>query len=72
MNRILLDEGLAPLAAEILRHNGFDAVHVSDMEWNGPTTSIFWNWLDSIEECASPWTTISTDTLRLPDRGARR
>ena len=31
MNRILLDQGLAPLAAEILRHSGFDAVHVSDI-----------------------------------------
>lgn len=31
MNRILLDQGLTPLAAGILRHNGFDAIHVSEI-----------------------------------------
>jgi hypothetical protein len=44
MNSILLDQGLAPFAAEILRHNGF-------MEWNGPTTSRFWRGFDRMEEC---------------------
>ena len=31
MNCILLDQGLAPLAAEILRLNGFDAIHISEI-----------------------------------------
>lgn len=31
MKRILLDQGLAPLAAAILRQEGFDAVHVSEI-----------------------------------------
>lgn len=31
MNRILLDQGLAPRAAAILRHQGWDAVHVSEI-----------------------------------------
>ena len=31
MKRILLDQGLAPLAAVILRQYGFDAVHVSEI-----------------------------------------
>jgi len=31
MNGLLLDQGLAPLAAEILRRNGFDAIHVSEI-----------------------------------------
>lgn len=31
MRRILLDQGLAPRAATILRQNGFDAVHVSEI-----------------------------------------
>ncbi len=31
MKRILLDQGLAPLAAAILRQFGFDAVHVSEL-----------------------------------------
>ena len=31
MKRILLDQGLAPHAAAILRHHGLDAVHVSEI-----------------------------------------
>ena len=31
MTRLLLDQGLAPLAAAILREHGWDAVHVSEM-----------------------------------------
>ena len=31
MKRILLDQGLAPHAAAILREQGFDAVHVADI-----------------------------------------
>lgn len=31
MNRILLDQGLAPRAAAILRQHGLDAVHVSEI-----------------------------------------
>ncbi len=31
MRRILLDQGLAPRAAELLRQVGFDAVHVADI-----------------------------------------
>jgi predicted nuclease of predicted toxin-antitoxin system len=31
MKRILLDQGLAPHAATILRQHGFDAVHVSEI-----------------------------------------
>lgn len=31
MNSLLLDQGLAPLAAEILRRHGFDALHVSEI-----------------------------------------
>jgi len=31
MNRILLDQGLAPRAAAILRQQGLDAVHVSEI-----------------------------------------
>ena len=31
MTRILLDQGLAPHAAAILRHYGLDAVHVSEI-----------------------------------------
>lgn len=31
MKRILLDQGLAPHAAAILRGQGFDAVHVSEI-----------------------------------------
>ena len=31
MKRILLDQGLAPHAATILREQGFDAVHVADI-----------------------------------------
>jgi predicted nuclease of predicted toxin-antitoxin system len=31
MRRILLDQGLAPHAAAILRHYGLDAVHVSEI-----------------------------------------
>ncbi len=31
MNRLLLDQGLAPYAAEILRGYGIDAVHVSEI-----------------------------------------
>ena len=31
MNRVLLDQGLAPYAAQILCERGFDAVHVSDI-----------------------------------------
>ncbi|MCX6631236.1 MAG: DUF5615 family PIN-like protein [Candidatus Solibacter sp.] len=31
MKRILLDQGLAPLAATILRQQGFDAVHVAQI-----------------------------------------
>ena len=31
MKRILLDQGLAPLAATILRQHGFDAIHVSQI-----------------------------------------
>jgi predicted nuclease of predicted toxin-antitoxin system len=31
MNQILLDQGLAPHTAAILRRNGFDAVHVSEI-----------------------------------------
>lgn len=30
MKRILLDQGLAPLAAAILRESGWDALHVSE------------------------------------------
>lgn len=30
--RVLLDQGLAPSAAAILRHDGWDAVHVSEIE----------------------------------------
>jgi hypothetical protein len=30
VNRVLLDQWLAPLAASILRQRGFDAVHVSE------------------------------------------
>ena len=31
MRRILLDQGLAPRTAAILRQNGFDAVHISEI-----------------------------------------
>ena len=31
MKRLLLDQGLAPLAAALLRQFGFDAVHVSEL-----------------------------------------
>jgi hypothetical protein len=31
MRRILLDQGLAPHAAAILRYHGLDAVHVSEI-----------------------------------------
>lgn len=31
MTRLLLDQGLAPLAAAILRQHGLDAVHVSEL-----------------------------------------
>jgi len=31
MKRILLDQGLAPLAATILSQHGFDAIHVSEI-----------------------------------------
>jgi len=31
MNRILLDQGLAPLAASLLREHGIDAVHVIEI-----------------------------------------
>lgn len=31
MNRILLDQGLAPYAAAILRQSGMDAVHVTEI-----------------------------------------
>ena len=31
MKRILLDQGLAPRAATILRQHGWDAVHVSEI-----------------------------------------
>jgi len=31
VKRILLDQGLAPQAAAILRRNGLDAVHVSEL-----------------------------------------
>lgn len=31
MSRILLDQGLSPRAAEILRASGWDAVHVSEI-----------------------------------------
>jgi predicted nuclease of predicted toxin-antitoxin system len=31
MNRVLLDQGLAPLAAAILRQHGIDARHVSEI-----------------------------------------
>jgi predicted nuclease of predicted toxin-antitoxin system len=31
MTRILLDQGLAPRAAAILRRNGFDAVHIAEI-----------------------------------------
>ncbi len=31
MRRVLLDQGLAPLAATVLREKGFDAVHVSEI-----------------------------------------
>jgi predicted nuclease of predicted toxin-antitoxin system len=31
VKRVLLDQGLAPLAAKILREEGFDAVHVSEI-----------------------------------------
>ena len=31
MKPILLDQGLAPLAAAILRQNGFDATHASEI-----------------------------------------
>lgn len=31
MNGILLDQGLAPAAAEMLREYGFDAIHVSEI-----------------------------------------
>lgn len=31
MNRILLDQGLAPRTAAILRQHGLDAVHVSEI-----------------------------------------
>ena len=31
MSRFLLDQGLAPLAAAILRQRGFDAVHVTEI-----------------------------------------
>jgi predicted nuclease of predicted toxin-antitoxin system len=31
MKRLLLDQGLAPRAAAILRQHGFDAVHVSEI-----------------------------------------
>lgn len=31
MTRLLLDQGLAPLAAAILREQGFDAIHVSEI-----------------------------------------
>ncbi|HWR53344.1 MAG TPA: DUF5615 family PIN-like protein [Bryobacteraceae bacterium] len=31
MKRILLDQGLAPLAAAILRNEGWDALHVGDI-----------------------------------------
>jgi predicted nuclease of predicted toxin-antitoxin system len=31
MNSILLDQGIAPLAARILRRHGIDAIHVSEV-----------------------------------------
>lgn len=31
MKRLLLDQGMAPLAAEFLRQRGLDAVHVSEI-----------------------------------------
>jgi predicted nuclease of predicted toxin-antitoxin system len=31
VTRLLLDQGLAPLAAAILREQGFDAIHVSEI-----------------------------------------
>jgi predicted nuclease of predicted toxin-antitoxin system len=31
MHRLLLDQGLAPRAAAILRQHGLDAVHVSEI-----------------------------------------
>jgi predicted nuclease of predicted toxin-antitoxin system len=31
VKRILLDQGLAPLAARLLQQHGFDAVHVADI-----------------------------------------
>lgn len=32
MRRVLLDQGLAPRAAAMLRDDGWDAVHVSEIE----------------------------------------
>ena len=31
MKRVLLDQGLAPLAAKILRDPGWDAIHVAEL-----------------------------------------
>lgn len=31
MTRLLLDQGLAPRAAQILRHYGFEAIHVTEL-----------------------------------------
>jgi hypothetical protein len=47
MNRVLLDQGMAPNAAALLRLDGWDAIHVmeadlsraqdEEIRWPGPT-----------------------------------
>jgi predicted nuclease of predicted toxin-antitoxin system len=63
MISVLLDRGLAPLAAEILRHDGFDAIHVSEIGMGRADDVEVLN--RARQDGRGSWITTSTDTLRL-------
>jgi predicted nuclease of predicted toxin-antitoxin system len=66
VKRGLLDQGLAPHAAAILRRHGIDAVHVSDIGLERAEDVFILERLGMTNECVSRWITIFMRTSPLP------
>jgi len=50
MTRVLLDQGLSPVAAALLRSFGWDAIHVPKSVWIDRKTLRFWSSPDARTE----------------------